>query len=154
MTFFYGVLCICILVCTGCGNTAGTSDEKENNKKEADKSTENKEVKIEDQQNNNPDWKNIYKQIISTLTDEQSGYGLLYIDDDDIPELYITGNTTASGDRLYNISGGELNETVISSYGLVYWEYQGIFMDEGGRMDSYWNTFYKIENSRWCNKCL
>lgn len=146
MTFFFEVLFVCIFVCTGCGKTVGTSDEKENNKKEAEEPTENKEFKIEDQKNSQPDWRDIYKQVISSMTDEQSGYGLIYIDDDDIPELYISGDTTASGDRLYYISGEELNETVISSGGLSYWEYQGVFMDEGGRMDGYWNTFYKIEN--------
>lgn len=78
--------------------------------------------------------------------DDYAGYGLLNIDNDDVPELILMGNTTGQGDRLFSIVDGELTETILSTGGLIYWECQGIFQDENGRMDSFWNNCYEIKN--------
>lgn len=141
-----GLLAIGIFACAGCGSSQDTTGEIEDIKEEAEESADETEAGEENQDNSETNWRHIYKQLISSSAEEWSGYGLLYIDDNDTPELYMVGNSVAQGDRLYSISDGELVETVTATYGLIYWEYQGIFLDEGGQMDAYWDTFYKMEN--------
>lgn len=73
-------------------------------------------------------------------------YQLVYIDDNDIPELYMKGMPTAQGDRLISIHHGEIVETDLYNYGFLYIEKSGLFCDSGGHMDSYYDTVYSMND--------
>ena len=46
-------------------------------------------------------WQEIYSSYIKSIQDEEwAGYKLIYIDEDNVPELYIMGNSVAQGSKL------------------------------------------------------
>lgn len=90
-------------------------------------------------------WKTAYIDYIRSVEGEGwYGYHLVYIDADDIPELYLMGNSTAQGDLLCTYINGAVNSMHISNYGLSYIERQNLFCNSGGRMDSYYDIVYQL----------
>ena len=86
-------------------------------------------------------------EIISEDTwpgDEWSTMALVYIDDDDIPELVVDWGFTAGGSRVVTVSDGELVYLHGSLGGISYIERQNIFLRSGGRMGYYHNVIYAI----------
>ena len=136
----FSVLCSCAPTETNHENESEEENSIENTTKD------DNEEKAEETNTETHSYQEQYRNLILSLTDDYAGYGLLNIDNDDVPELILIGNTTAQGDRLFSIVDGELTETILSTGGLIYWECQGIFQDENGRMDSFWNNCYEIKN--------
>lgn len=56
-----------------------------------------------------PEWKIAYLQYLEAKKDGHLSYALVYIDGDDIPELYLSGNCEATGDSVCSYK----NRTVI-----------------------------------------
>ena len=86
-----------------------------------------------------------------TLTDEDTKFQLAYIDNDDIPELIISGGYSV---HILTIKNNELiqlkkddNNVNFSWYGcLTYREKEGLFLDDYQRMGIYETPVYKLEN--------
>lgn len=92
-------------------------------------------------------WRTAYTSYIESIQAEGwAGYRLIYINDDNIPELYITGSNTAQGDQICTMKGSEINVLSTGISGLTYLERQNLFCESGGRMDSYYDNVYQIEN--------
>ena len=72
---------------------------------------------------------------------------LIYINDDDIPELYIEYGSTASGSLLAYFNGSEVVTLPMYTYGLTYIERENRFRDSGGHMDTYYDAVYAIEEN-------
>lgn len=99
-------------------------------------------------------WKQKYIETVKetergTGEDKWGGYKLVYIDEDDIPELYIMSGIVALGDTLLTYKDGELVKLHLYSYGLSYMELQNMFRVGGGRMDRYHDYIYKIEDGKF-----
>ena len=47
-----------------------------------------------------PDWKTAYLNFLEQEKDSHRSYALVYIDGDDIPELYLSGRDEATGDSV------------------------------------------------------
>ncbi len=92
------------------------------------------------------EWKQAYLDLMKKPGGDNVKYKLVYIDDDDIPELYILGNTVAQGDMLCTYREGEVWGIHMYNYGLSYLERQNSFCDSGGRMDSYFDYVYSLED--------
>lgn len=75
-------------------------------------------------------------------------YGLIYVDDDMVPEIYLQGLDTASGDILLYIYNGKVTEEYFSNYGGSYIPYMGLMKSEYGRMGFYGESIYRLENGR------
>lgn len=75
-------------------------------------------------------------------------YELIYLDDDLIPEIYMTGNSYAEGDLLLHIVNGTVVEEIITNFGGAYIPYTGLLRDENGRSGGLWQDNYKLENGR------
>lgn len=94
------------------------------------------------------DWKTAYLDYISTIKDEFSNYALIYIDNDNIPELYLNGMSEATGDMVCSYKNG----TVISQQlgrtgGGSYIEKSGKFINQNGNMGNcYTEPFELTEN--------
>lgn len=71
---------------------------------------------------------------------------MIYVDGDEVPEIYLQGSFTVSGDLLLTWHNGTVKHYYITNYGGVYAERTGIFGDFGGRMGGYWNQVYKLKN--------
>lgn len=109
---------------------------------------------------NESDWKELYIDYVERIRDEYS-YGnvitgitepefkLIYIDDDNIPEIYVEGNSGVNGNEICMYYDGELVTLHISSGGLYYMEKGNWFCCSGGRMDVYYDYVYKIENGEF-----
>lgn len=86
-----------------------------------------------------------------TLTDEDAKYQLAYIDNDDIPELIISGGYSV---HIFTVKDNELiqlkkndNNGNFSWYGyLGYREKEGLFLDSYQRMGAYRTPVYKLQN--------
>ena len=86
-----------------------------------------------------------------TLTDEDAKYQLAYIDNDDIPELIISGGYSV---HIFTVKDNELiqlkkndNNGNFSWYGyLDYREKEGLFLDSYQRMGAYRTPVYKLQN--------
>ena len=99
---------------------------------------------------NNFNWKKLFIDYINDnpVDDPVSPcYSLIYINDDDIPELWIDYGVGYRGNALCTISGEELD--VINFYhdGLSYIERQNLFLLSGGRMDNFSDYVYCIQNN-------
>ena|GEM_PF-1677335 len=81
--------------------------------------------------------------------DEYGNLSLIYIDNDDIPELVIVGPSAAYGTEICTISDGELVYTHLGIGGVSYIERQNIFVVSGGRMGNYYDTVYSIQNGEF-----
>ena len=82
-------------------------------------------------------------------SDEYGEMSLIYIDDDDIPELVIDWASTAGGAQVCTISNGKLVYTYVETGGVSYIERQNIFVSSGGRMGHYYETVYTIQNGEF-----
>ena len=81
------------------------------------------------------------------LRDEGASYMLLYLDGDEIPELYIDYGFTYAGAKICTWDGKQVNfeYTGASDY-LTYYEKENCFHTRGGRMDVYYDVIYQIKN--------
>lgn len=98
-------------------------------------------------------WKRAYMSYLqdnlsSELADAE--FQLIYIDDNDIPELWICYPTTASGGLVCTFDGENVQEVYISEYGtLSYIERSGYFYSSGGHMDVYWDGVFQLKDGRF-----
>lgn len=130
-----------------------TEDVDEENELEAEAPLENQddEKTLTEDENDSKqpvseEWKQAYLDLMKKPGGDNVKYKLVYIDDDDIPELYILGNTVAQGDMLCTYREGEVWGMHMYNYGLSYLERQNSFCDSGGRMDSYFDYVYSLED--------
>lgn len=105
-------------------------------------------------EDNNAAWNAMYyNYIIQDKANAKSSLGwngvryeLVYLDDDSIPELWITYQSGIAGCRLVSIKYGAISQTLLTTGSLTYDEYDNVFYHSGGRMDRYFDTVYKLEN--------
>ena len=75
-----------------------------------------------------------------------TGFALVNINGDDIPELFIDTFFTAGGARLCTYSGGKVYDIYLCSYGFSYIPGKNKFYEAGGRMDEYYDNIFTIKN--------
>lgn len=95
-------------------------------------------------------WNRAYLSYLSDnmnfeLTEAQ--FQLIYLDDNEIPELWICYPTTAAGSQVLTFDGENVQDVYISEYGtLSYVERSGYFHTSGGRMDVYWDGIFQLKD--------
>jgi hypothetical protein len=97
-------------------------------------------------------WKKLYIDYINDnppSEPEMSSYALIYINDDDIPELWINFGIAFEGNVLCTVSDGKLDVVSFSQYGLSYIERQNLFVLHVGRMDNFGDDVYRIQNGKF-----
>ena len=77
-------------------------------------------------------------------TEGQQGYTLIYLDNDDIPELVEVGKSEASGVRIVNYSNGSVHVNGLSRLYFTYIEGKNLLCNSDGLMDSYYDYIYLI----------
>ncbi|SCX07344.1 hypothetical protein SAMN02910436_00529 [Ruminococcaceae bacterium P7] len=76
-------------------------------------------------------WKQLYLDFINSLDDRAvGGYQLIFIDNDDIPELAVPGSTHIAPSYLCWVHDGKLCQSAISFTGLAYFERKNKFLYE------------------------
>ena len=99
-------------------------------------------------------WKSAYLEYLSTDDDiaacRQGDLGvkfsLIYLDDDDIPELFIDTDVEAGGEIVATYYDGKVVEQHFPRLGSQYIEKSGLIYTNTGHMDYYPLTITKLEN--------
>lgn len=94
-------------------------------------------------------WQQAYIDYINEA--DQEGvrtYVLIYLDDDDIPELVDIGTCEAEGCRIVNYSDGKAWETQLRRLYFNYLERENLLCNSEGNMDSYTDLVFRIQNGR------
>ena len=96
-------------------------------------------------------WKTAYLNIIECrqeLDGTRGAYALVYVDDDNIPELYIKGCCEAEGDIIYSYKNDTVLEQRLSRMlGGKYIERSGKIANKNGHMGNYYTHIYVLSNS-------
>lgn len=140
-------LWLCVSLCA-CGNKAEmSSSETEEVVAEVQEESDTiiKDV-VEDDL-----WKQAYIDYLNSFAniDELASnytYFLIYVDDNDVPELFIRTNCEASGESIVTYFDGEINDIHLSRIGSAYVDKSGLVMTNTGHMDYYPVTITKLEN--------
>lgn len=74
---------------------------------------------------------------------------LIYVNDDDVPELYLDYGSTAAGGEVCTYYNGEIHTIVVWCMGVSYIERENLMWDNGGKMDEFYNTVYQIINGEF-----
>lgn len=92
-------------------------------------------------------WQTTYIENIESKRGEQinEGYTLIYLDDDEIPELVEIGNCEAVGCRIIHYSDGAAYEMQLSRLHFTYIEKTGLLCNSDGNMDYYYDVVYSLE---------
>ncbi|MBQ9442939.1 MAG: C-type lectin domain-containing protein [Lachnospiraceae bacterium] len=96
-------------------------------------------------------WQELYLEEIEN-DDERDGayvYNLIYVDDDDIPELVIDTMVEASGCRIYTYKDGEIDELQTGRLNFTYIERENLLNNCDGHMGYYYDFIYSIEDGKW-----
>lgn len=98
------------------------------------------------------DWKKAYLDYIEQIKNEHFEYALVYIDADDIPELYVSGDCEATGDGVCSYKGGRLIEQRLNRIGGgSYIHKSGLVFNFNGNMGYYTANVYKLTNNGFQN---
>lgn len=73
------------------------------------------------------------------------GYEVIYLDEDDIPELVVIGDCEAAGCRIVSYYEGEVHENYLSRLYFSYIEKGNLLCNSDGHMDYYYDIVYKLE---------
>ena len=102
------------------------------------------------------EWKQAYYDFVTGNEDlqyiyqderDQVNFYLVYMDDNDVPELYMDSLNGYIGDMVATYHGKVDYMMYIGPYGdCEYVERSGMFANSDGRMGYYTDTIYKIEN--------
>lgn len=92
------------------------------------------------------EWKQVYSDYLSNYSDNNYPYrfALIYLDDDDIPEIADVGSCAAEGTRILNCSNGEVHETQLRRLYFSYIPRGNLLLNNEGNMGYYSATIYSI----------
>ena len=152
---FCSSMCLCACQVPTQQNDANTQDLIEKNTHTTTEPSANDTPK--DDRTTALDWKTAYLDFIECRERDygkESDYGndfryaLVYIDNDDIPELYAMGTCEADGDIIYSYRHGRMIEQHLARIGggkCV--ERSGIFINQNGHMGKYYDNVYKLDEN-------
>lgn len=94
-------------------------------------------------------WQDAYTDYLLGLGSEHDTYALIYVNDDDIPELVVDSGVEATGCRIVTYADGGVNVLATRRLGFTYIERGNRLCNADGSMDSYYDDVYEICNGRW-----
>ena len=162
------LLCSCQIIkeTVGEGMTEDVFAEYTNAVKESEQKTDNtippSETKEEtaadtkaDETEGQPvegDWKKAYLDYIESVKNSHYYYALVYIDGDDIPELYVSGDCEATGDGVCSYKNGKVVEQRLNRIGGGrYIEKGGLLINRNGNMGACYTNVYKLTEDGFIN---
>ncbi|MBR2319645.1 MAG: hypothetical protein IKA50_02505 [Clostridia bacterium] len=92
-----------------------------------------------------PEWKTAYLNFLEAEKDTHLSYALIYIDGDDIPELYLSGDCEATGDSICSYKNGAIVEQQLNRIGGGWYiEKSGNVINQNGNMGRIYTHVYKL----------
>lgn len=99
------------------------------------------------------EWQMAYLDYISTRKDDYAFYALVFIDNDNIPELYMSGYNEATGDSVCSIRNGAIIEQRLNRVGGgSYIKKRGQLANQNGSMGVLHTDVYKLGEAGFSQK--
>ena len=96
------------------------------------------------------DWQAAYTEYIESVEyAPYNEYALIYVDEDDIPELVICTGTVATACTVLTFHDGQVDALQTWSLQCNYIEKKNLYWDAGGQMGEFYDQVYTIENGKW-----
>lgn len=136
-------------------NEAETTEQKDLNNPENSNPPENKWERICRELKNCTAWQEAYINFIHKIHDTDSSsdnhfqYSLIYVDDDDIPELYIYTGCMATGEIIVSFYNGNIGVMNRERIGIAYIEHDGLLYNMNGAMGFYPCNIYLLEKGKF-----
>lgn len=93
------------------------------------------------------EWKQAYYDYLKKMDlNGYDGFSLLYVNDDEVPELYLYGNCEAMGQIYATYHKGQVNFVRLSRLSSLFSERGNLIINDDGSADYYYDIFYTIEN--------
>ncbi len=90
-------------------------------------------------------WKAAYLTYLEENKDTYVSFALVYLDDDEIPELYLSGNCEAVGDAVCSWQSGKIAEVHLNRIdGGSYAERSGVLINQNGNMGHSYTHVYQL----------
>ncbi len=139
LTILMSIL-LCLSLLSGCGDSNYAKEAPTEQPSKADEVSTEPEV--------DDAWKEIMTDYLRNVSvpSENDGYLLIYLDNDDIPELVEIGNCAASGCRIINIYDGIANLTQLRRLDFNYIERSGLLRNTDGNMGYYTDDVYRLQD--------
>lgn len=99
-----------------------------------------------------PDWAIAYLSYLDAMEKAANGYtySLIYVDEDDIPELFMESECEAVGCKILTFHDGFLDEWQSSRLMVTYIEKENLICNSNGLMGCYYDYVFTIRDGRWC----
>ncbi len=94
-------------------------------------------------------WYDAYTNYLMKNGGENDTYALIYVNDDNVPELVIDSGVEASGCRILTYAGGRVNVLTTRRLGFTYIPRGNRLSNSDGSMDSYFDDIYEIRDGLW-----
>lgn len=97
------------------------------------------------------DWQQAYLGAMkeAILTQEGYTFSLIYVDEDDIPELVCNSGVEAGGCQIYTWHDGMMDVLQTTRLGYTYIDSENLLNNCGGHMGGYFDLVYTIEDGMW-----
>lgn len=93
-----------------------------------------------------PQWKKLYLDTLEDIKDDYREFALIYIDSDNIPELYVSGKDEATGDKILAVKNNALlTQYLLRIGGSYYIPKSGLILNQNGHMGAYHTDIYRLE---------
>ena len=95
------------------------------------------------------DWEEAYAEFLEGYDVGGCVFCLIYVNDDDIPELAIDTRSGAGGSLLLTYYNGKIDECQTARSNFYYIERQNLVNNSDGHMGHYHDYVYSIEDGKW-----
>jgi|GEM_PF-1719069 len=127
-----------------CGASSEPTGNEGGNQSDGGAATDSKPS----EQDRDSSWKKAYLDYINQAYYEGFiSYNLIYVDDNDVPELYLCGAGEYIGEKICTYTNGVIVELPLYRLcGTSFKERSGLIMNSNGHMGYYSDSLYKLEN--------
>ncbi|MCR5747348.1 MAG: C-type lectin domain-containing protein [Lachnospiraceae bacterium] len=98
------------------------------------------------------EWRKAYKEYIESQPSDEGfpmSYALIYVDNDDIPELAIDTGSEAGGCQILTYHNGVMDVLQTSRLYFTYIEKENLLNNCDGHMGYYFDAVYTIKDGKW-----
>lgn len=95
-------------------------------------------------------WRSAYRNWLVQNGDAYyNTYALIYVNDDDIPELAVNTGAEAGGCQILTFANGAVDVIQTKRLAFTYIKRGNRLNNSAGHMDNYYDTVYEIRDGRW-----
>lgn len=143
------IICLCAAIFCGCGRSNGGSEKEESEKVAKLDEIGNKDSGT----GGSRETASLEDAYLAYLDDFKPAgdctYSLIYVDEDDMPELVINSGYEAGGCILLTFHEGVLDEWQSSRLNFTYIEKGKLICNSDGNMGYYYDYVYTIQDGKW-----